>query len=236
MRLLSLYLVFILLPIYGRSQTDLSSNSTKPLPRYRPGLALTAHASTAGFGIGVDKSIFRQLSVRVGANLFNYKGNLLSGKSSDELQIGFDYTIKLSSFNALVDYYPFKRVNFRLTTGAYCNLNQITFLGKPTKDVKFNDVVFSVDQIGTVNGEANFNKVAPYLGIGWGHPFVGGKLKLMVDMGIFYQQSPKITFVTTGMLEPSNDQGPVIENNLKPLKYYPLISVGLSYNIVSTRF
>jgi len=38
------------------------------------------------------------------------------------------------------------------------------------------------------------------------------------------------------MLEPSNDQGPIIENNLKPLKYYPVLSIGLSYNIASTRF
>ncbi len=106
MRLLSLFLVFLLLPIHARSQTDLSSKVAYSLPSYRPGIALIAHAGTAGFGVGASKSIFRQLAVRVGVNLFNYKGNLLSGKSSDELQMGFDYTVKLSSFNALVDYYP----------------------------------------------------------------------------------------------------------------------------------
>ncbi|AUD04351.1 hypothetical protein CWM47_22405 [Spirosoma pollinicola] len=194
------------------------------------------HAGTAGIGVDISKSIFRQLSIRAGANLFTYNGNLKSGKDSDDLQIGFDYTVKLSSFNLLLDYYPIKRAGFRLTAGAYYNQNQISFFGKPTKDVKFNDVVFTVDQVGTVDGKANFSKVAPYAGIGWGHPFLKNRLKFMVDVGVFYQQSPTITFATTGMLEPSSDQGPIIQDNLKPLKYYPVVNLGISYNLVSTRF
>jgi hypothetical protein len=236
MRLYVLLLLFVVLPLLAHSQTDPIPKEPRPLPAYRPGIALMAHAGTAGFGIDVGKSLFRQLAVRVGANVFNYKGNLKSGKDSDELQIGFDYTVKLASFNLLVDYYPFKRAGFRLTTGAYYNQNQLSFFGKPTKDVRFNDVVFSIDQVGTVDGKANFQKIAPYAGIGWGHPFLGSRLKFTADVGIFYQQSPTITFVTTGMLEPSSDQGPIIENNLKPLKYYPVVNLGISYNIVSTRF
>ena len=236
MRLFLLFSALLLLPISVRSQIDTYSQHNRPLPRYRPGLALIAQASTAGVGVGLAKSLSRQVALRVGANWFTYNGHLTSCASSDELQMAFNYTIKLASFNALVDYYPFRRAGFHLTAGAYFNLNQITFLGKPTKEVRFNEVVFTPDQIGTVSGKASFDKVAPYLGIGWGHPFLRSKLKFMANVGVFYQQSPAITFVTTGMLEPSSDQGPIIENNLKPLKYFPLVSVGLAYRIVSTRF
>jgi hypothetical protein len=228
------FILLVLTPLLGRSQTD--QGMGRPLPLYKPGVALMIHGGTAGFGVDVGKSVFRQLSLRAGANLFTYEGKLKAGKSSDELQMGFDYTLKLSSFNLLADFYPFKRAAFRLTAGAYYNQNQISFFGKPTQEVRFNDVVFSVDQIGTVDGKANFSKVAPYLGIGWGHPFLNSRLKIMADIGVFYQQSPTITFVTTGMLEPSSDQGQVIENNLKPLKYYPVVNLGISYRIVSTRF
>lgn len=236
MRLYILILLSSLSTLTGFGQVNPVSETYKSLPTYKPGVALTAHASTAGFGAGLAKSVFRQVVVRAGINSFTYQGTLTSGKASDNLQIGFDYTAKLSSVNMLVDYYPFKRVGFRLTAGAYYNLNQLTFLGKPTKDVRFNDVVFTVDQVGTVSGQANFNKVAPYAGIGWGHPFLRNRLKFTADVGLFYQQSPALTFVTTGMLEPSSDQGAIIENNLKPLKYYPVVSLGLSYNLVSTRF
>jgi hypothetical protein len=229
MKPLSLFWAIILLPCLGRGQ----SNGSTP---YKPGIALIAHAGTAGFGLDIDKSLFRQLALRIGANKFTYKGTLTSGNESDELQIGFNYTINLLSFNALLDYYPFKQTGFRLTAGAFYNLNQVTFLGKPTKDVRFNDVVFTIDQIGIVEGKADFPRIAPYVGIGWGHPFMRSRVKLLADVGFFYQQSPGITLVTTGMLAPSSDQGPVIENNLKPLKYYPLISIGLSYTIRFTRY
>ncbi len=230
MRLLTASLL-ALLPFTGYTQTNPMS-----LPVYRPGVAVSVHGGTAGFGVGLSKSIVRQVAVRAGVNRFTYNGTLKSGKDTDELQLGFDYTINLSSVNLLADYYPFKRAGFRITAGAYYNLNEITFFGKPTKDVRFNDVVFTIDQVGTVDGKANFNRIAPYAGIGWGHPFLRNRLKFMADLGVFYQQSPQLAFNTTGMLEPSSDQGPIIENNLKPLKYYPIVSIGFSYNLIPTRF
>ncbi|NDU98215.1 hypothetical protein [Spirosoma terrae] len=224
---------FFLLPLLLSLLAGKSQSQNVP---YKPGVALVAHAGTAGYGIGISKSLSRQLALRVGINQFTYKGTLTSGKATDELQIGFDYTIRLLSFNGLIDYYPFKRAGFHLTAGAYVNQNEVTFFGKPTKDVRFNDVVFTIDQVGTVSGKASFAKVAPYAGIGWGHPFLRNRFKVMADVGFFYQQSPSITLTTTGMLEPSSDQAPVIENNLKPLKYYPVISLGLAYNFLSTSF
>ncbi|GAB3948890.1 hypothetical protein GCM10028805_24280 [Spirosoma harenae] len=190
-----------------------------------------ASLGSAGGGVAVGYSINRQLAARLGANLFNYSDKLKSGKDSDDLQIGFDYKVKLQTVNLLVDYYPFKQTGVRVTGGVFYNLNQISFFGKPTKDVKLNDITFTVDEVGTLDGKADFNRVAPYVGLGFGNPYTRRRLKFMFDIGFFYQQSPQITFQTTGMLEPSSDQGAVIQNNLKPLKYYPVINLGLSYKL-----
>jgi hypothetical protein len=243
-----LLLLWLVLPLVAHAQSDSlttspvvqSSSSAvaavgqptpKPLPRYRPGFALMLSAGTAGGGFAVGYSIARPLAVRLGANLFSFGGTLISGKDSDDIQIGIDYKLKLQTVNLLVDYYPFKRTGVRLTGGVFYNLNQISFFGTPTKDVKFNDVVFTAAEVGTVDGGATFSKIAPYLGLGFGNPYTRHRLKFMFDLGLFYQQSPQITFVTTGLLEPSNDQGPVIENNLRPLKYYPVITFGLAYKL-----
>ncbi|MFC5407810.1 hypothetical protein ACFPMF_00720 [Larkinella bovis] len=201
------------------------------MPRYQPGLAVAIRAGTAGVGFDVFKSIVPRFTVRAGASLFSYQGQLDSGKPTDVVQIAYDYELKLASINALVDFYPFKRAGFRLTTGVFYNLNQLTFDGTPMKEVRFNDVIFTKEQVGTINGKADFNRIAPYAGLGWGHPFRGTKLKFMVDLGLFYQQSPQVTFVTTGMLEPSSDQGAVIEQNLQPLTFYPILNLGLSYRL-----
>ncbi|MGV3556939.1 hypothetical protein [Larkinella arboricola] len=216
-----------MLPLSGWAQSGQSFS----LPRYQPGLAVAIRAGTAGVGLDVFKSIAPRFTVRAGASLFFYQGQLDSGKPTDVVQIEYDFRLKLASFNALADFYPFKRADFRLTAGVFYNLNQLTFDGTPTKEVKFNDVVFTKEQVGTINGKADFNKIAPYAGLGWGHPFRGAKLKFMVDLGFFYQQSPQVTFVTTGMLEPSSDQGAVIEQNLQPLTFYPILNLGLSYRL-----
>lgn len=211
---------------------QLSGNKTpSPLPPYRPGFAVMLSAGSAGGGVAVGYSINRQLAARLGVNLFNYSGVLKSGKDSDDLQIGFDYKLKLQTTNLLLDFYPIKRSGFRVTGGAFYNLNQISFFGKPVKDVTFNNVTFTIDEVGTLDGKATFNKIAPYIGLGFGNPYTRGRLKFMADVGFFYQQSPTISFTTTGMLTPSSDQGPLIQKNLSPLKYYPIVTLGASYKL-----
>ncbi|MFD1143536.1 hypothetical protein ACFQ4C_20585 [Larkinella insperata] len=214
------------LPVYSLAQRDKQQTTS-----FQPGVAVGVRAGTAGVGLDVSKSIASRWVLRVGGNLFSYMGKLKSGKDTDDIQIGFDYKIKLASFNALIDFYPFQRAGFRLIGGVFYNLNELTFDGLPTKEVSFNDVTFTRQQLGTINGKANFNKVAPYVGLGWGRPFRGSRLTFMADLGVFYQQSPQVTLVTTGMLEPSSDQGPVIEQNLRPLKYYPVLNLGLTYRL-----
>ncbi|WP_461148737.1 hypothetical protein [Spirosoma pulveris] len=229
-----LYLLILALPLVATAQNDTpagAARATRPLPLYKPGFALMLSAGSTGGGVAVGYSINRSVAVRVGANLFNYDGTLKSGKDTDDIQIGFDYTVKLKNADLMVDLYPFKRSGFRLTGGAYYNINTVTFFGKPTKDVKFNDTVFTIDEVGTLDGKADFNKVAPYVGLGFGNPYTRKRLKFMVDIGFFYQQSPLVTFRTTGMLEPSSDQGAVIQKNLEPLKYYPVVNLGLSYKL-----
>ncbi len=233
--LLSLLLA---LPVMAYSQSDslttravVAPRQIAPLPTYRPGFALMLSAGTTGIGLGIGHSINRHVGVRVGANLFTYIGTTKSGKTTDNVQMGIDYKAKLQSANLMLDIYPFKRTGFRLTGGAFYNLNQITFFGMPAKTVTFNDISFTPTEVGTLDGKVNFAKIAPYAGIGFGNPYTRSRVKFMLDIGFFAQQSPQVTLVSTGLLEPSSDQGAVIQDNLRALKYYPVASFGISYKL-----
>lgn len=234
------FLLLLTMPLVSQGADSLPvegpQKKSRPLPTYQVGLAPILQVSTAGFGVGVAHSISRHFAARAGINLFNYQGIYNAGKDTDDLQLAFDYSFKLTSINLLLDYYPFRRLGFRLTAGTYFNRNRFSLFGQSTKDFKFNDVVFTVKDIGTIEGTARFQRFAPYAGIGWGHPFLRKRLKLMVDLGMFFQNSPKIDFRTTGMLAPSSDQGAVLEDNLKPLKYYPIFNIGLAYRLKTNLF
>lgn len=232
---LSVLMIALSLVVWGQSSATAEVTGPEAAaPKssvYRPGVAVMVHGGTAGLGAGVAVALHRRLNLRVGVNSFNYQTQILSWKDTDDLQIGFDVKAKLKSANVLLDLYPFKNLGLHLTGGLYYNLNEMTFFGKPTKDVKFNDVVFTVDEIGTLDGKASFNKTAPYVGLGWGQPFLRNRFKVSFDAGFFYMQSPNITLTTTKMLEPSSDQGAVIEQSLEPVKYYPVVNISLSYNL-----
>ncbi len=233
----TLLVLLLALPLATYCQTDslnasvATPKSIRILPVYRPGFALILSVGTVGGGLSIGHSVSRQFSLRTGVSLFNYAGTIKTGKETDNIKINLAYKLNLQTAHLLADFYPVKQSGIRLTGGAFYNLNQVTFFGTPNNDVKFNDISFTTAEVGTLDGKAVFNKIAPYIGLGFGNPYTRNRLKVMFDIGFFYQQSPQITFKTTGLLEPSSDQGAVIENNLKALKYYPIVNLGISYKL-----
>ncbi len=158
-----LFLLLLTMPLVSRGADDLPADDPprkrRPLPGYHTGLAPILQVSTAGFGAGIAHSVSRHVAVRAGINFFNYQGIYNAGKDTDDLQLAFDYSFKLTSFNLLLDYYPFRRLGFRLTAGTYYNRNRFSLFGQSTKDFKFNDVVFTVKDIGTIEGTARFSTI-----------------------------------------------------------------------------
>ena len=83
-----------------------------------------------------------------------------------------------------------------------------------------------------VNAAINFNKVAPYLGIGWGRTPKNSGLSFTSDIGIMYQNSPKAS-VTTNIPGVSaadiNQANSDLNSSLSSYKFYPVISIGIGY-------
>ena len=105
----------------------------------------------------------------------------------------------------------------------------------------------------SASGHVNFNQVAPTVTIGWGNLVHRDSkhFSVPVELGVAFQGSPKSILGLTGNVcnhpstmplgrtctptsDPTVQQNVVAEqnklnNNLKPFKYYPIISVGFGY-------
>jgi len=188
-------------------------------------------AGTAGFGGEVIVGILDNLNFRTGYNTFSYDGN------STESDIDYDYKLKLNSLPILIDVHPFGG-GFRVTSGIFINNNEVTGAAEPTgTTIEVGGTPYNVADVGTLNAKIDFNTTAPYLGIGWGNAVgKGSPLTIMLDLGIMFQGSPKVSLEATGNIasdaafkESLDKEISDLKDDIEGIRYYPIISLGLAY-------
>ncbi len=187
--------------------------------------AASIKVSTLGVNVEAIRSFGSNLNVRLGAAYFSYTLNDFA--NSNDYSAGGD--LNLLSFSTLADWFPFE-TGFRITGGLMINLNKASITLTPKKTYTDGNTQYTPEKLGNITAEIDFNKVAPYLGIGFGNPTSGSSgLGFTLDIGTFYQGGPKASMSASKLLEPSASQGPILEENLKWFKFYPVLSFGLTY-------
>ncbi len=198
-------------------------------------VAIGVQAGTSGLGLGVTYNLTETLNVRGNYNYLSY--------SRDETvdDINYDLELKLSNVELLLDWHVFGG-GFRLSSGLVSNGNKLTGTGTARSDrtVEFGGEVFNASEIGRVDADVDFRSVAPYLGLGWGNVFNGGRLSLTADAGVLFQGSPSATVkaapaanvnpaVAARLNQAVADEEASLEDELKAFKHYPIVRVGLAY-------
>lgn len=187
------------------------------------------HLSTLGYGLGVAFPVTDTVAARVGFNQFK--------KNFSTTSSGLNYTgdLKLSSFGVLADWHPWNGVT-HLTAGLMGNGNKfsMTATAAPNTDYTINGSIYnSGPQGGTLTTAVDFNKIAPYLGLGWSGQAKNTGFSFNSDFGIMFQGSPKATVTATGWggntSALTSDAQNQLNNDLKNYKYYPVISFGIGY-------
>lgn len=207
-----------------------------PVLAQAEGLAVSGKVGSLGLGLELTKGYSDRFSTRLGFNAFDYNTNMT--KSS----VNYDFKLQMQTFTALADWYPM-RGGFRATTGLYYNNNKFSLTGRPTGgSYTIGGTTYAAGDVGNMNGSVSFNKVAPYLGLGWGNPTEAGKgWGLVSDFGVLYQGQPTTTLdATCGPAIAGTAQCTALQNNvvaertklsnsLSNFRLYPVATVGVSY-------
>lgn len=184
--------------------------------------------STAGISAEAIRSFNPNFNARLGFSFFSYS---VDGGGSSTDDYSYKASLGLFSISALADYFPFKK-GFKVTAGLVINLNKFKADMKPNKSYTVGGDFYTADLLGTMQADISFNKVAPYIGIGFGNPTAGSRgLGFTLDIGTMYQGAPKADLSATGLIEPSAspEQKEKLESNLNWFKWYPVFSFGLTY-------
>jgi hypothetical protein len=199
--------------------------------------AVAGKAGTLGVGVEVAHGLLPHLEGRLGVNGFNYSDRRSAS------QIDYDATAKLRNATAFLDLHP-GGGGFRLTGGLVWNGNKVDAKSRPspTGTYDIGGVLIPVSIVERLDGRADFNTLAPYAGIGWGHPATSaGHSGFLLDLGVMFQGKPKIhltpvipqgspILTTPGAREALNilvrREEQDIEDDASKYDTYPVVSLG----------
>jgi hypothetical protein len=201
------------------------------------GLGVYINGGTTGFGLGLAGPLTESVTGRLG--FATWKKTMTESDNDGNYKLD----LKLQTVHMLADWYPFDGA-FRTTLGLIANGNKATLAATPnaTGEYVFNGQTYTAGEVGSYTGEMTFKSSAPYLGIGWGNPVAKNKTwGFVTDIGVMFQGAPQISStVTCGVGIPAQDcanlQADVAAStdklvaDSKDYKYWPVITIGLSYN------
>ena len=157
------------------------------------GMAVTADLGTTGAGFHVVVPMESNLNGRFGINYLSHDFDKRSGG------IGYDAKAKLQTFDALFDWYVLDNSALRLTGGVMYNGNEVTGRARPNANglYQINGRGYTVADVGNLDASIDFQKAAPYLGIGWGNALTPNKRwNVNADLGTFYQGRAHVNLVS----------------------------------------
>jgi hypothetical protein len=228
------------------------TNAQKPSTKAFSAIGFAADVSPLGIGGQVATNLNSHINIRAEGSYFTYTVSNITSN-------GFTISPKLNlaSAGAAVDLYPF-HAGFRISPGVlFYNQNSAnaTYVVAPGTSFKLNNVTYysgsgsnavqGTGVVGLGNGTPAFT-----ITTGWGNiAKTKGHWSFPVEVGIALIQAPTLNITLSG--EGCNDpQGtycvnvatdPTIQSNLKaqiatyqndlnPLKTYPIVSFGVSYS------
>ncbi len=198
-------------------------------------VGVSADIGTTGFGLHLSAPLQESLNARIGVNYLHYS---YSGNTSD---VDYDFKLKLTSLEALLDWFP-TQSQFRVSAGLVYNGNQIDATGKSNNNGSYtlNGNTYNASNAGRLDGKVDFRNVAPYLGIGWGNALAKDKgWGFTSDLGVLFQGAPNTSLVNSGCslgvtlcTRLDNDvaaENVKLRDKADSFKFYPVVRVGVSY-------
>ena len=198
-------------------------------------LAFVAHAQGPTAGLAVGSS---GLSVEAGYPLSPDLGvrGILSGWSfsrdfSDE-QVEYAGDLDLSTTGAVLDWHPVG-TGFRVTAGLFLNNNSLS--GRAEGEIELDGIPYPELAL---DAEADWSRVAPYFGVGYGNSWGLRGWSFGADLGLLVTGSPSVTVRASGderivederFLESLERERLAVEDELSDLDLYPVVRVGAFY-------
>lgn len=197
-------------------------------------VGITAGIGTGGPSLHVVVPMESNLNGRFG--LTQYK------RSFDHSSADLDFKAKvtLQTVDALFDWHLFSG-SFRVTGGVVYNGNEITAEGRPTDgNFTINGNKYEAKDVGALTGKIDFQKAAPYIGIGWGNALApNSRWNFSTDIGAIYHGNGHVGLASRGCTVSNQVCNALtadvaaersrLTDSMADVKFLPVVRFGVSY-------
>ena len=197
------------------------------VPGQAQSFAIQANAGTQGLGGELKLKLLNRLNLRAGGNTFSY-GLFYETGSAEDYDI--DARADLQSAFGIIDWHPFGNA-IRLSTGMVYSTNTFETELLPKQSYTIGGDVLTAEELGQVSTRIHFAPWSPVALLGLGNSFRGSRVGLNIEGGVIFQGAPMVDMQATDFLEPSGEQGPILEENISWFEMYPVFTLSLYYRI-----
>ena len=197
-----------------------------------PGVGVGVTGGTTGVAAEVKANPLpsSMLLVRGSYNFAEFSGDI----ESDGIQYDGDFT--LSNLGAFADFAPFGGP-FYLSGGAYVGDKSADLVATPASDVVIGGTSFTPAEVGSLIGKAEFNDVAPYVGVAFDNfaNSIGG-WSFNARAGVMFVGSAEVDLTSANGLLSSDpalltelrEEIQSIEDDAADYKYFPVLTLGIA--------
>lgn len=155
-------------------------------------ISVGTQAGIFGLGVNAKYKVNDQFGVRAGFDMFS-----VNDYEVEDNEVTYVFDAKVQDFMFVGDWHPWKS-SFKTSAGLIVNGSNLDGDITPTSTsgeriyFEFNGVSYdyAIDELGSINTTAEFDPVAPYIGIGWDTSFNKDKgFGFTFDLGVAFQGS-----------------------------------------------
>ncbi|MET3112953.1 hypothetical protein AAKU52_000672 [Pedobacter sp. CG_S7] len=226
------FLVLSFLLLLG-AQVNAQTTNTALDKQLRNKFFISAHAATQGLGLELKYAPIAKYNIRVGASILPIKWNAVYNVRSEPTDL--DLNADFANAHLMLDWHPFiNETSFSrkviVTAGAaYFWKAQgdavVTYRGV----YNYGDIEIPSADLGQLMGSVKWNKVAPYLGIGFENPYPTKKFNIGFAIGAYYMGEPDVSLTGTKFLVRNQSNEAQFRKNMSNYTFMPVVQINLNF-------
>jgi len=171
-----------------------------------------------GIGAFYEYSLTDRFDLRGGASFFSFSN--VGQSKSREINVYTETKIRLGGINLGVNFLPYEEFNWlKISGGLFTQWNraevgQYYVLERDGQTEYYGNLILT----------AKTFPISPYASVLLGNFDTNKNLVFSLEIGTTFHGSPKISFTGDGRVEPTTEQQPLIQSNVKNYMFFPILN------------